>query len=102
MRIIADALTGILAALAGVVLTSRLMRGTPTAGNGLELQALAAAVTGGGSLEDGEGPILGGVFVAFNNNATTMLAVSVNWQMIIIDLVPAITGALDMLRRRTG
>jgi len=40
VRIIAYVLTGMLAALAGVLLASRLMSGTPTAGNGLELQVL--------------------------------------------------------------
>ncbi len=107
VRIIAYALSGFLAALAGVLLASRLMSGTPTAGNGLELQVLAAAVIGGASLKGGEGTILGAflgvVFVALINNAMTMLAVSVYWQMIIIGLVLVIAVALDMLmRRRTG
>ena len=59
VRIIAYILTGVLAALAGVLLASRLMSGTPTAGNALELQVLAAAVIGGASLRGGEGTILG-------------------------------------------
>ncbi|MCB1347785.1 MAG: ABC transporter permease [Maritimibacter sp.] len=107
VRIVAFALTGFLAALAGVLLASRLMSGTPTAGNGLELQVLAAAVIGGASLKGGEGTILGAflgvVFVALINNAMTMLAVSIYWQMIIIGLVLVVAVALDMLmRRRTG
>lgn len=107
VRVIAYVITGILAALAGVLLASRLMSGTPTGGNGLELQVLAAAVIGGASLKGGEGTILGAflgvVFVALINNAMTMLAVSVYWQMIIIGLVLVIAVALDMLmRRRAG
>jgi len=104
VRIIAYILTGILAALAGVLLASRLMSGTPTAGNALELQVLAAAVIGGASLRGGEGTILGAflgvVFVALINNAMTMLAVSIYWQMIVIGAVLVCAVALDMLVRR--
>lgn len=104
VRVVAYVITGFLAALAGVLLASRLMSGTPTAGNGLELQVLAAAVIGGASLKGGEGTILGAflgvVFVALINNAMTMLAVSVYWQMIIIGLVLVIAVGIDMLTRR--
>ena len=103
VRIIAYALTGVLAALAGVLLASRLMSGTPTAGNGIELQVLAAAVIGGASLRGGEGTILGAflgvVFVALINNAMTMLAVSIYWQMIVTGTVLVCAVALDMLIR---
>ena len=103
VRIIAYALTGFLAALAGILLASRLMSGTPTAGNGIELQVLAAAVIGGASLRGGEGTILGAflgvVFVALINNSMTMLAVSIYWQMIVIGSVLVVAVALDMLIR---
>ena len=103
VRIIAYVLTGILAALAGVLLASRLMSGTPTAGNGIELQVLAAAVIGGASLRGGEGTLLGAflgvVFVALINNSMTMLAVSIYWQMIVIGGVLVAAVALDMLIR---
>jgi ribose transport system permease protein len=97
-------LSGTLAALAGVLLASRLMSGTPTAGSALELQVLAAAVIGGASLRGGEGTILGGflgvIFVALINNAMTMLAVSIYWQMIVTGAVLVLAVALDMLVRR--
>ena len=103
VRIILYALAGVLAALAGVLLASRLMSGTPTAGNGIELQVLAAAVIGGASLRGGEGTILGAflgvVFVALINNTMTMLAVSIYWQMIVIGTVLVSAVALDMLIR---
>lgn len=103
VRIIAYVLTGVLASLAGVLLASRLMSGTPTAGNGIELQVLAAAVIGGASLRGGEGTILGAflgvVFVALINNSMTMLAVSIYWQMIVIGAVLVSAVALDMLIR---
>jgi ribose transport system permease protein len=93
-----------LAALAGAMLASRLMTGTPTAGNGLELQVLAAAVIGGASLRGGEGTILGAflgvIFVALINNSMIMLAVSIYWQMIVTGTVLVTAVALDMMVRR--
>jgi len=104
LRIVAYALTGFLAAIAGVLLSSRLMSGMPTAGNALELQVLAACVIGGASLRGGEGTVLGAflgvIFVALVNNAMTMLAVSIYWQMIVIGAVLVAAVALDMLVRR--
>ncbi|MDQ0469931.1 ABC transporter permease [Labrys wisconsinensis] len=104
VRVACFTLSGLLAAVAGVLLASRLMSGTPTAGNALELQVLAAAVIGGASLRGGEGTIfgavLGVVFVALISNAMTMLAVSIYWQMIVTGLVLVTAVAVDMLGRR--
>lgn len=103
VRVVCFALSGLLAAVAGILLASRLMSGTPTAGSGLELQVLAAAVIGGASLRGGEGTILGAalgvVFVALISNAMTMLAVSIYWQMIVTGFVLVIAVAIDMLSR---
>jgi ribose transport system permease protein len=105
-RILAFALTGGLAALAGCLLASRLGSGTPTAGAALELQVLAATVIGGASLRGGEGTVLGAflgvVFVALINNAMTMLSVSIYWQMIVTGAVLVIAVATDMLVRRSS
>jgi ribose transport system permease protein len=80
------------------------MSGMPTAGNALELQVLAACVIGGASLRGGEGTVLGAflgvIFVALVNNAMTMLAVSIYWQMIVTGTVLVAAVALDMLVRR--
>ena len=106
VRIVAYALTGLLAAAAGILLSSRLMSGMPTAGNALELQVLAACVIGGASLRGGEGTVfgafLGVIFVALVNNAMTMLSVSIYWQMIVTGTVLVAAVALDMLVRRRG
>jgi ribose transport system permease protein len=104
VRCAAFVLTALLAALAGVLLASRLMSGTPTAGAALELQVLAAAVIGGASLRGGEGTVLGAflgvIFVALINNAMTMLAVSIYWQLVVTGCVLIVAVALDMLLRR--
>jgi ribose transport system permease protein len=103
-RIIAFAITGGLAAVAGCLLASRLGSGTPTAGAALELQVLAATVIGGASLRGGEGTVLGAflgvVFVALINNAMTMLSVSIYWQMVVTGAVLVVAVATDMLVRR--
>lgn len=104
IRIIIFVLSGALAALSGVLLASRLMSGTPTAGNAIELQALAAAVIGGASLKGGEGTILGAtlgvIFVALISNAMTMLAVSIYWQMIVTGLVLIAAVSVDVFLSR--
>ena len=104
VRIFAYALTGFLAALAGLLLSSRLQAGTPTAGNGLELQVLAAAVIGGARLGGGAGTVfgafLGVVFVGLINNAMTMLQVSVLWQIVVAGIILIVAVALDTLLRR--
>ncbi|HJW10452.1 MAG TPA: ABC transporter permease [Albitalea sp.] len=104
VRIVAYALTSLLASLAGLMLASRLEAGTPTAGNALELQVLAAAVIGGARLGGGAGTVLGAflgvVFVGLINNAMTMLQVSALWQMVVTGIVLVAAVALDMLLRR--
>jgi ribose transport system permease protein len=104
VRVVAYALTGFLAALAGLLLSSRLQAGTPTAGNGLELQVLAAAVIGGARLGGGAGTVfgafLGVVFVGLINNAMTMLQVSVLWQIIVAGIILIVAVGLDTLLRR--
>jgi ribose transport system permease protein len=104
VRIVSYSLTAFLAALAGLLLCSRLQAGTPTAGNGLELQVLAAAVIGGARLGGGTGTVfgafLGVVFVGLINNAMTMLRVSVLWQIVVTGIVLIIAVALDTLLRR--
>lgn len=51
--------SGLTAALAGLVLTSRLMSGQPNAGEGFELDAIAAVVLGGAAISGGKGAIIG-------------------------------------------
>jgi ABC-type xylose transport system permease subunit len=57
------AFSALASSIAGILYTSRLANGIPTAGKGYELDAIAAAVVGGASLMGGEGTILGMVRV---------------------------------------
>ena len=80
------ALCGLLAALASLIVTSRLSSAQPTAGTGYELDAIAAVVLGGTSLMGGKGRIMGtlvgALIIGFLNNALNLLDVSSYYQMI--------------------
>ncbi|MCU8508820.1 ribose ABC transporter permease [Vibrio vulnificus] len=80
------AICGLLAALAGIIVTSRLSSAQPTAGMGYELDAIAAVVLGGTSLMGGKGRIMGTLIgariIGFLNNALNLLDVSSYYQMI--------------------
>ncbi len=77
---------GLLSALAGIIVTSRLSSAQPTAGMGYELDAIAAVVLGGTSLAGGKGRIMGtlvgALIIGFLNNALNLLDVSSYYQMI--------------------
>ncbi|NWF69706.1 MAG: ABC transporter permease [Chloroflexi bacterium] len=104
VRIFTYMLTAFLAAFAGVLLASRLMAGTPTAAQGLELQVLAACVIGGASLTGGEGTVLGAflgvVFISIVSNIMTMEAVSIFWQQAVTGFILITAVAFDMLVSR--
>lgn len=92
-------LCGMLSALAGVILTSRLYSAQPTAGSGYELDAIAAVVLGGTSLAGGVGRItgtaLGALIIGVLGNALNLLNVSSYYQMMIKAIVILIAVLID-------
>lgn len=98
------AIAGMLTGLAGMVEASRLMTGQPTAGQGYELQAIAAVVIGGGSLRGGEGSVTGTLVGAFImgllSNGSDLLGISPYVQQAIIGGVIILAVTLDELRKR--
>lgn len=64
-KMAAFGVSGLLAGLGGIVLTSWLTVGQPTAGNGMELDAIAAVVLGGTDLFGGSGGVVGTFFGVF-------------------------------------
>jgi ribose transport system permease protein len=98
------ALGGLLTGLAGMIEASRLMTGQPAAGNGYELQAIAAVVIGGGSLHGGEGSVVGTLIGAFImgllSNGSDLLGVSPYLQQAIIGAVIILAVTVDELRKR--
>ena len=95
---------GLLAALGGVVLSSRLFSGQPIAGITFELSAIAAVVIGGTSLSGGKGGILGtlvgAIFIATLINGLVILNVSSFWQQVIMGLVVLAAVGIDQYRKR--
>lgn len=95
---------GLLAALGGVVLSSRLFSGQPIAGITFELSAIAAVVIGGTSLSGGKGGILGtlvgAIFIATLINGLVLLNTSSFWQQVIMGLVVLIAVGIDQYRKR--
>lgn len=98
------AIGGMLTGLAGMIEASRLMTGQPTAGQGYELQAIAAVVIGGGSLHGGEGSVVGTLIGAFImgllSNGSDLLSISNYVQQVIIGAVIILAVSVDELRKR--
>ena len=102
MKVVLYTLGGLLTGLAGVMEFSRLTVGDPTVANGTELDVVAAVVIGGGSLNGGEGSILGtliGVLImAVLRNGCTMMGWPNYIQEIIIGVIIVMAVAIDRFR----
>jgi len=82
---------GVLAALAGIIVAARLNSSTPNAGDGMELDVIAACFIGGASATGGIGTVIGAVVGAFLigvlNNGMSILGVGIDWQKVVKGLV---------------
>ncbi|MFG2632944.1 substrate-binding domain-containing protein [Streptomyces sp. NPDC048362] len=100
------ALSGLFAAVAGIVLASRLSSAQPQAADGYELDAIAAVVIGGASLAGGtgkaSGTLIGALILAVLRNGLNLLNVSAFWQQVVIGVVIALAVLLDTVRRKAG
>ena len=90
---------GLLAALGGIIITSRLGSAQPTAGSGYELDAIAAVVLGGTSMAGGVGTIfgtaIGALIIGLLNNALNLLQVPSYFQDVAKGVVILIAVLLD-------
>lgn len=99
------ALSGLFAAVGGLILTSRLMVGYPTAGLGNEVfYSIAAAVVGGVSLFGGTGSVLGAmigaVLIATVTNGMNVMNVNSYWQALVIGIIILVGVGFDINRSR--
>ncbi len=96
--------TGLMAGLAGVVLASRMYSGQPTAGEGAEMDAIAAVVVGGTSMSGGSGKIggtiIGALIIGFLNNGLNLLNVNSFWQYVVKGLVILLAVFVDFVRNK--
>ena len=97
-------IAGVLAALAGVMLTARLSSSEPTAADGWSLDAVSAVIIGGTSLRGGRGGILNtmlGLFlIAVLNNGMTLLGVPTNFIQLVKGLLMLVAVLLDISNRK--
>lgn len=101
-------ITGALAALSGIMISSQIMSGTPTVAEGWELEVISAVIIGGTSLFGGAGSVrgtfVGVVFLGVIINGMTLLNISEYWQYVVrgaLILTAVLVNNLGMRRRLT-
>ena len=98
------AINGLMVAVAGLILSSRLGAGSPSAGNIAELDAIAACVIGGTSLAGGIGSVAGAVMGAFImaslDNGMSMMDVPTFWQYIVKGAILLLAVWMDSATKR--
>jgi len=97
---------GVLAALAGMIVTARLNTATPKAGVGFELDVIAACFIGGASASGGVGKVIGAVVGAFligvMNNGMSILGIGIDWQQAIKGFVLLLAVFFDVYNKNKG
>ncbi|MBQ9550406.1 MAG: ribose ABC transporter permease [Lachnospiraceae bacterium] len=96
--------SGIMAGLAGIILASRMYSGQPTAGEGAEMDAIAAVVVGGTSMSGGSGKLggtlIGALIIGILNNGLNLMNVNSFWQTVVKGVVILLAVMLDFFRTR--
>lgn len=99
VKIIVYTIAGALAAVGGIMVTSRLDSAQPNAGMSYELDSIAAVVIGGTSLSGGRGTImgtvLGAIIIGVLNNGLVLLDVSPFWQQVVKGFVILLAVIID-------
>jgi D-xylose transport system permease protein len=97
-------INGIMAALAGIILTSRLNAASVQSGDGAELDAIAACVIGGASLSGGigtvSGAVIGAIVMASLDNGMSLMNMPMFWQSIIKGLVLIVAVWIDIATKK--
>jgi ribose transport system permease protein len=99
-------ISGLMAAVAGFMLTGRQGSANALMGEGMELQSIAAVVVGGTNLFGGEGTIggtiIGVLIIGVLNNGLNILGVADFWQRVVNGSIIVAVVALDQWRRRAA
>ncbi len=95
---------GVLSALAGLIVAARLNSSTPNAGDGMELDVIAAVFIGGASASGGIGTVIGAVVGAFLvgvlNNGMSIMGVGIDWQKVVKGLVLLLAVLFDVYNKK--
>ncbi len=99
VKISTYAISGIMSAIVGLIVLSRLSSAQPTAGESYEMDAIAAVVLGGTSMSGGQGSIVGtlvgALIIGILNNALNLMDVQSYYQMIAKAVVIIVAVLLD-------
>ena len=102
VKIIIYSISGMMASISGLIITSRLSSAQPTAGASYEMDAIAAVVLGGTSLSGGKGRILGtligALIIGVLNNGLNIIGVSAFWQQAVKGVVILIAVLIDRFK----
>lgn len=105
-RMFAYCISGLSAAICGILVTSRLSSAQPGAGNGYEMEAIAASVLGGISILGGEGTILntviGALMLGLIRNGLNLNGVNSFWQQVIVGLILLVAVASQTAKNGKG
>jgi ribose transport system permease protein len=97
--------SGVMSAISGIVLASRMFSGQPTAGQAFEMDAIAAVVLGGTSMAGGVGKIggtvIGALIIGVLNNGLNLLNINSFWQFIVKGVVILIAVYVDFLKKQS-
>lgn len=98
--IVVYSMVGLLAAIAGILLTARLNAGSVAAGQNAELDAIASCVIGGASLSGGSGSVagalIGALVMASVDNGMSMMNTPTFWQYIVKGLILLLAVWIDI------
>ena len=106
LKLITYIISGISAALCGIILCARMGSAQGATGAGYQMDAIASCVIGGASMSGGEGgvagTIIGAAIMCVIRNALVMLSVSTYWQSMIIGFIIIAAVMIDQFRRASA
>ena len=103
IRLVVYTISGLLAAIAGVLTASRVYSGQPTTGVGFEGEAIASAVLGGVSFAGGigtlSGSLIGILIMGVMSNGMNLLQVNYYWQLVVKGIIILVAVYVDQVKR---
>ena len=104
IKCLAYGISGLMASITGIILVARFSSAQTSAGDGWELDAIAAAVIGGTSLMGGSGSVLGVIIGAaimgVIRNGLVLMKVSAYWQTAIMGFIIVLAAIIDRIKNR--